>query len=182
MNITRYIFSIIESQRLQHHNTNISHKNSHCFSHLILHLKCHRNTINMYCNLCIYLAPYEYYIPSSPGPSCYCVAPLLRQLGFDTERIIVHFSSKGVEPHHGIPSPYGHSCTVRATVCITVMPSTFQPSATVSRPTEAAPPSCYVALYGDHIIGRELILDENSSPVGSVEVEPTTFRTVARDR
>ena len=52
----------------------------------------------MQCNLCIYLAPYEYYTPQrSPVVTVsYEPAPLLRQLGLDTERISVPFSSKVV--------------------------------------------------------------------------------------
>ena len=78
----------------------------------------------MQCNVCIYLAPYEYYILHR-GPVVvvsYRPAPLLRQLGLDTERIIVPLSSKGLEPH-GVPSPCGHSCMVCATVCLIVVPS-----------------------------------------------------------
>ena len=52
----------------------------------------------MSCNLCIYLAPYEYYTPQR-GPVVvvsYGPAPLMQLLGLDTERIIVPFFSKGV--------------------------------------------------------------------------------------
>ena len=54
----------------------------------------------MKCNVYIYVAPYEYYnyIPHR-GPVIvvsYGPAPLMRQLGLDTERIIGPFSARGV--------------------------------------------------------------------------------------
>ena len=60
--------------------------------------------------------------------------PLLRQLGLDTERIIVSFSLNGVNQ---ISSPYVHSCMWCATFCNRFQ--TFELSATVSRPTVATP-------------------------------------------
>ena len=83
-------------------------------------------------------------------------APLLRQLGLDTERIIVLLERR--EPH-GVRSICGHSCTMCATVCLTVMPSfsdAFQLSATIYIPMEDL---FDVAYYENHIIGRELNID-----------------------
>ena len=50
----------------------------------------------MSCNLCIYLAPYEYYILLTVVVVSYGFAPLTRLLDLDTEGITVPFSSNGM--------------------------------------------------------------------------------------
>ena len=98
----------------------------------------------MYCNLYIYLAPYEYY-NSSMGTRCYCVVwasatNAAAWLRYRTDYCAFRLERR--EPH-GVPSPCGHNRMVCAIVCLTVMPSfsdltNVQLSATVSRPTIAA--------------------------------------------
>ena len=91
----------------------------------------------------------------------YGPAPLMRQLGFLLES----------RQRQGVPIPYGHSCMVYATACLTVIPS-FSDINYVStidhsfKPNNRCTPSFHVSQYGDDIIGRELNLDENC-PVGS---------------
>ena len=71
----------------------------------------------------------------------------------------------------------------RATVCLTVRPyfqtqPRFQPSATVSRPTEAALPYFTRAVQGRHY--RPTIKSQKTAH-SVAGVEPTTFRTAATD-
>ena len=94
----------------------------------------------------------------------YGPAPLLRLLGLDTERIIVPFSSKGV--NHVAYLARVAIVMWCATVCITDMPS-FSNIIDVStigrsfKTDRSRTPSFHVAQYGDDSTGRELILNVN---------------------
>ena len=87
-------------------------------------------------------------------------APLLRQLGLETERIIVFFSSKGVN-HMAYLAHVATVVMLCATVCRTVMPS-FSDKSDVStirhsfKTDRSRTPLFHIAQYGDYIIGPEL--------------------------
>ena len=84
--------------------------------------------------------------------------PLTRLLGLDTERIIVRFSSKGVN-HVAYLTHVVTVVKVCATVCLTVT-SSFSDITDVStighsfKTVRRRTPVCDVAQYEDDIIGR----------------------------